>query len=65
MEQFLDAARAFVLRFLALTIVFMGGVWMLSLALPKLALAATCFIATPGGLVIALIGWRYLRRRRK
>lgn len=32
--------------------------------LPRIARAATLFIGTPGGLLLIILAWRYLARRR-
>ena len=65
MDQFLEAARTIGARVVVFALGALGLVWLASQLLPRLALAATCFVATPGGLLIALLTWRYMRRRRR
>lgn len=65
MDNVLEILRAFGARLAVIGLVLATVAWLVSLALPRLALATTCFVATPGGLVLVVLIWRYLGRRRK
>ncbi len=49
-----------------LVAITLAGFWVYGLAallLPRLGAALSCFIVTPGGIVLILLTWRALRRK--
>ena len=65
MEVLFDALRRVGVWLLALVIGGVGLLVILRALLPELASVTTAFIATPGGLLIVIVAWRYSTRGRR
>ena len=63
MEELLQVLRRVGVWLVALAIGAVGLLVLCHVLLPPIARVATAFIATPGGLVLIILWWRWTRKR--